>query len=129
MDNLIFLKVIMIYKIRKEEVNTLVFTLLITFSLVTGVECLIYTAYQKLNVTPRNLDNPSVAAFAPRKMNAQARSWTYRADERRATRSWLTPRISRGVAPRYRRRPPVGQGGESQDSAATATQSTVAPTN
>ena len=52
----------MIYKIRKEEVNTLVFTLLITFSLVTGVECLIYTAYQKLNVTPRNLDDRSVVA-------------------------------------------------------------------
>ena len=62
MDNLIFLKVIVIYKIRKEEVNTLVFTLLITFSLVTGVECLIYTTYKKFNITPRNLDDRSVVA-------------------------------------------------------------------
>ena len=46
----------MIYKIRKEEVNTLLFTLLITFSLITGVKSIIYTAYYKLNITSRNLD-------------------------------------------------------------------------
>ena len=49
------------------------FTLVITFCLVTGVECLIYTTYRKLNLTPRNLDVRSIAA-------------------RRAKSSWLTQR-------------------------------------